>query len=208
MTALVHNQNSTETFGGSLHPRETQRPVPMLEGLGHAQAWLEAQRSLVCVLPGARRPALRTVSATLIGISAAGMQPCPTDSLHAGALKLLDVNMFGWPAHTGRPAVATAAECCYACADTPGCNIWNFCPLKGGCGTGCTAAKFGPTGTQEQARTSYVRPSPATACPWWSSQLSRPRCGTCCITRVHSFAVFTQLCSCCSALAGSQFRGC
>ena len=41
----------------------------------------------------------------------------------AGTLKLLDVNMFGWPAHTGRPAVATAADCCYACADTPGCNV-------------------------------------------------------------------------------------
>jgi hypothetical protein len=52
--------------------------------------------------------------------------------------------MFGWPAHTGRPAVATSAECCYACADTPGCNVWNFCPLTQGCGTGCTAAKFGP----------------------------------------------------------------
>ena len=64
--------------------------------------------------------------------------------------------MFGWPAHTGRPAVATAAECCYACADTPGCNVWNFCPRKGGCGIGCTAAKFGPTGTQEQAQASYV----------------------------------------------------
>ena len=75
---------------------------------------------------------------------------------HAGTLKLLDVNMFGWPAHTGRPAIATAAECCYACADTPGCNIWNFCPQKGGCGTGCTVSKFGPTGTKEQAHNSYV----------------------------------------------------
>ena len=65
-------------------------------------------------------------------------------SMHAGTLKLLDVNMFGWPAHTGRPAVGTSAECCYACADTPGCNVWNFCPLPQGCGAGCTAAKFGP----------------------------------------------------------------
>lgn len=31
--------------------------------------------------------------------------------------------MFGFPAHTGRPAVATAADCCYACTDTPGCNV-------------------------------------------------------------------------------------
>ena len=64
--------------------------------------------------------------------------------------------MFGFPAHTGRPAVATAAECCYACADTPGCNIWNFCPKQAGCGMGCTASKFGPTGTDEQAHNSYV----------------------------------------------------
>lgn len=38
----------------------------------------------------------------------------------AGTLKLLDVNMFGMPAHTGRPAVASASDCCFACADTPG----------------------------------------------------------------------------------------
>lgn len=96
----------------------------------------------------------------------------PQDAdLHAGTLKLLDVNMFGWPAHTGRPAVATAAECCYACADTPGCNIWNFCPKQAGCGTGCTASKFGPTGTAEQAQNSYVSFSLAIPDLW------NPLCG-------------------------------
>ena len=91
----------------------------------------------------------------------AGTRACGTVSdmltgMHAGTLKLLDVNMFGWPAHTGRPAVGTSAECCYACADTPGCNVWNFCPLPQGCGAGCTAAKFGPN-----ASATYVSHSQA-----------------------------------------------
>ncbi|CAK0779819.1 hypothetical protein CVIRNUC_004861 [Coccomyxa viridis] len=83
--------------------------------------------------------------------SCSGSLQCPDSSCNAvngvnygGTLKLLDVNMFGWPAHTGRPAVATAAECCYACADTPNCNTWNFCSKAGGCGSGCTSDKFGP----------------------------------------------------------------
>ena len=71
--------------------------------------------------------------------------------------------MYGMPAHTGRPAVATAAECCYACADTPGCNIWNFCPSFQGCGSGCTPAKFGP-----QATSSYVRGMPT----WYHTRMS------------------------------------
>lgn len=148
----------------------------------------------------------------LASVGAAGMRPCPMDSSRAGALKLLDVNMFGWPAHTGRPAVATAAECCYACADTPGCNVWNFCPLKGGCGTGCTAAKFGPTGTQQQARTSYVRPS----LPLRNQLVLQPR-RPCCSTRCTSTVLplragsRRQICTYCSALSacecGSHWRG-
>ncbi|KAG2487798.1 hypothetical protein HYH03_013642 [Edaphochlamys debaryana] len=40
-----------------------------------------------------------------------------------------DVVMWG-----ERNMKATAAECCQSCADTPGCNIWVFCPRDQGCG--------------------------------------------------------------------------
>lgn len=39
-------------------------------------------------------------------------------------------------------------------------QIWNFCNLPGGCGTGCTSDNFGPSNLpQDQARSSYVRSS-------------------------------------------------
>lgn len=67
---------------------------------------------------------------------------------------VLDVN--SWP---GQTMVRSPEECCLACHAWPGCNVFVFCPMNGGCGSGCNDAfkeaqgntndysKFGPNGS-------------------------------------------------------------
>ena len=33
--------------------------------------------------------------------------------------------------------INTAEDCCSACQERSGCNVWTFCPLPQGCDTGC-----------------------------------------------------------------------
>ena len=49
-----------------------------------------------------------------------------------GDVLTIDVN-----AEAGATPVVSTADCCSACRQRQGCNVWTFCPLVAGCDNGC-----------------------------------------------------------------------